>query len=545
MTVIRETIGHMLDDIARKHASREALVHVESDVRYTYDLLSQAIDRVARGFIYRGIARGDKVAIWSGNVPQWLTALLGLAKIGAITVPVDPAASRNNLLYILEQSECCGLIVAGGPDDKNMVAMAEQIRNDLPALSHLFVFGDSTDANTISWQELVAGGDAVSQNTLDQAATVVQPQDPVAIMYTSGTTGQSKGVVLDHPGLINKSIVATERQGITAEDRLCLFFPLFHMFGNTCIALAGFLRGATLIMPGRIFDPAGILRAIPAEKCTAIYGSPSMLIALVDHPQFRKSNWALLTKGIIGGAPCPIELMRRIVEDIGVFAITVAYGITETSSWITMTHPTDPIELRVSTIGTALACNEVKIVDPATGEALDPGNQGELCTRGYLMKEYYKMPGATAAAIDRENWFHTGDLGVMDQQGYIKITGRVKDVIVRRGIEIYPVEIEEVIYLLTEVSEVQVFGFNEPAAQKGQVVAAWIKLKEGTQLSLETVTAHVRAQLPAEKVPQHYKFVTEFPMTGSGKVQKYKMAEMAHEEYVEDGSGNAEGGKNE
>jgi len=533
----------MLDAIAGKHASRDALVHIESDVRYTYELLSQEIDRVARGFIYRGLARGDKVAIWSQNVPQWLIALLALTKMGAISVPVDPAASRDNLLYILEQSECCGLIVADGKDDNKMVAMAGQIRNDLPALNHLFVIGDSTDANTVTWKELIAGGDAVSRDALLKAAAAVQPLDPVAIMYTSGTTGQPKGVVLDHPGLVNKSIVATERQGITAEDRLCMFFPLFHMFGNTCIALAGFLRGAALVMPGRTFDPAGILSAIPAEKCTAIYGSPSMLIALVDHPHFQISDWASLSKGIIGGAPCPMELMRRIVEDIGVSDITVAYGITETSSWITMTHPTDPIELRVSTIGTALACNEVKIVDPATGDTLDPDYQGELCTRGFLMKEYYKMPAATAAAVDREKWFHTGDLGVMDQRGYIKITGRVKDVIVQRDVEIYPVEIEEIIYLLAEVSEVQVFGFNLPAPRKGQAVAAWIKPKEGSQLSIDTVDAHVRAHLPEEKIPQHYKFVTEFPMTGSGKVQKYKLAQMAQEEYLEGGNRNAEVGK--
>jgi fatty-acyl-CoA synthase len=268
-----------------------------------------------------------------------------------------------------------------------------------------------------------------------------------------------------------------------------------------------------------------------------------MLIALVDHPQFQKSDWTSLAKGIIGGAPCPMELMRRIVEDIGVSDITVAYGITETSSWITMTHPTDPIELRVSTIGTALACHEVKIVDPATGDTLDPGHQGELCTRGFLMKEYYKMPGATAAAVDREKWFHTGDLGVMDQQGYIKITGRVKDVIVRRDVEIYPVEVEEVIYLLSEVSEVQVFGFNSPGPEKGQEVAAWIKLKEGKQLSLEAVAAHVRAFLPEKKIPQHYKFVSEFPMTGSGKVQKFKMAQMAQKEYLEVGIRSAEVGK--
>ena len=535
MTVIQETIGQRLDDIARKHAPRDALVHTENRVRYTYGLLSQEIDRVARGFIKYGIARGDKVAIWSPNVSEWLIAFLGLIKIGAITVPIDPAASSDNLLYILKQSECCGLILVCDLEDNKMVDMVRKIQKDLPVLSHLFVIGDSTDQQMISWSELAAGGDKVSPDDLAKAAATVEPHDPVAIMYTSGTTGSPKGVVLDHTGLINKSMVATDRQGITSEDRLCLFFPLFHMFGNTCIALAGLLRGAALVMPARTFEPALILAAIPVEKCTALYGSPSMLITLVDHPQFLKNDWSMLSKGIIGGAPCPMELMRRIVEDIGVSDITVAYGITETSSWITMTHPTDPIDLRVATIGTALSCNEVKIVDPATGETLDPGLQGELCTRGFLMKEYYKMPGATAAAVDRDNWFHTGDLGIMDQLGYIKITGRLKDVIVCHEIEIYPVDIEEVIYLLAEVSEVQVFGYDVPAAGKGQEIAAWIKLKEGAHLTQEAVAAHVRSHLPTEKTPQHYKFVTEFPMTGSGKVQKFKMAQIAQKEFQEGG----------
>jgi len=535
MTFIQETIGHLLDRVAREHARRDALIHTENGIRYDYQGLSREIDRVARGFIKRGIKQGDKVAIWAPNVPEWLLSLLGLAKIGAITVPIDPAATRENLQYILEQSECRGLIVAGRDADDGTVKMAREAGHDIPTLEQLFVAGDFSAAGMISWRELIAGGKELPQDTLVGTAAAVKPQDPVAIMYTSGTTGQPKGVVLDHPGLINKSMVATERQGISAADKLCLFFPLFHMFGNTCIALAGILRGAALVMPCRVFEPDRILPVIPREKCTAIYGSPSMLIALIDHPQFRKNDWASLSKGIIGGAPCPMELMRRIVEDIGVSDITVAYGITETSSWITMTHPNDPIELRVSTIGTPLGCNEVKIVDPATGETLGPGRQGELCTRGFLMKEYYKMPGATAAAIDRKNWFHTGDLGVMDQQGYIKITGRLKDVIVRRGIDIYPVEVEEVIYLLPEVSEVQVFGFDPPSADIGQEVAAWIKLKEGAQLSLEAVAAHARANLPEEKIPRYYKFVSKFPMTGSGKVQKFKMAQMARKEYTEGG----------
>jgi fatty-acyl-CoA synthase len=254
-----------------------------------------------------------------------------------------------------------------------------------------------------------------------------------------------------------------------------------------------------------------------------------MLIALIDHPQFQKSDWTSLSRGIIGGAPCPMELMRRILEDIGVSEITVAYGITEASSWITMTHPQDPIELRVSTIGTPLACNEVKIIDPGTGERLPSEQQGEICTRGFLMKEYYKMPAATATAIDRENWFHTGDLGVIDQKGYIRIAGRLKDVIVRDGVEIYPVEVEEIIYTLPQIPEVQVFGFPHP--QMGQEVAAWIKAKEGAQVSLAAVAAHVQARLPAAKIPRYFKIVSEFPMTGSGKVQKFKMAEMAQKEY--------------
>ena len=255
-----------------------------------------------------------------------------------------------------------------------------------------------------------------------------------------------------------------------------------------------------------------------------------MLTALVDHPEFRKKRWQSLVKGTIGGAPCPVELMRRLVEDIGLSSITVAYGITETSSWITMTHPDDPIELRVSTIGTPLGCNEVKIVDPGTGEDLSRKTQGELCTRGFLMKSYYKMPAATAAAIDRDGWFHTGDLGEMDENNYVRITGRLKDVIVRDGIEIYPVEIEEIIYQRPEVSEAQVFGIPDP--EKGKEVVAWVKLKEGSKLPLIELAAHVIDNLNAEKLPQYFKFVSDFPMTRSGKVQKFKLAEKARKEYA-------------
>ena len=528
--IIQKTIGQSIAEIAKTYATRDALVHAETGTRYDYAQLSRQIDRTARGFLNQGIQPGDRVALWSTNVCEWIFSMMGLATIGALTVPIDPAASQDTLHYILAQSESCSLILTGENEIKKAVVTARAAKKAIPSLKHLFVIGDSSEADTLSWKKLIAGGDGIAQNKLAKIAAAVAPQDPVAIMYTSGTTGRPKGVVLDHLGLINKSMVATERQGISADDKLCLFFPLFHMFGNTCIALAGLLRGATLVMPCKNFDPVKILATIPAEKCTAIYGSPSMLIALIDHPQFRKSDWESLAKGIIGGAPCPMELMRKIVEDIGLSDITVAYGITEASSWITMTHPNDPIELRVSTIGTPLACNEVKIVNPDSGEIVGPDQQGELCTRGFLMKEYYKMPAATAAAVDRGNWFHTGDLSIMDGSGYVRITGRLKDVIMRDGIEIYPVEVEEIIYMLPEISEVQVFGFL--ASEKGQEVAAWLKLKEGCELSLEKVATHVQVHLAAEKIPKYYKIVSEFPMTGSGKVQKFKMAEMAEKEYL-------------
>ena len=531
MEIVKKPIGRMLGEIAERYLNRDALIHTETGARYNYGLLTWEVDRVARGFIKAGMLKGAKVALWAPNVPEWMISFLALCKTGAITVPIDPGAGRDDLHFILEQSKCSAIIMAKGLEVEEYVDMILYERDRIPSLENIFVIADKSYPEMIPWSELTAMGDEAGTSALREIEDTISPEDPVAIMYTSGTTGNPKGVVLDHLGLINKSMFSTERQGVTHEDRLCLFFPLFHMFGNTCIALAGVLRGAAIIMPCETFDPSAILAAIYKEKCTAIYGSPSMLLALVDHPEFQKRKWQSLLKGTIGGAPCPIELMRRLVEDIGLSDIAVAYGITETSSWITMTNPGDPIDLRISTIGTPLACNEVKIVDPGTGEDLPPNTQGELCTRGFLMKEYYKMPAATVAAIDRDGWFHTGDLGEMDENGYVRITGRVKDVIVRDGVEIHPVEVEEIIYGLPEVSEAQVFGFPHP--EKGQEVAAWIKVREGSNPSLIAVAAYVKDRIDIKKMPQYFKIVTEFPMTRSGKVQKFKMAEMAQKEYLE------------
>lgn len=527
MEFVNKTIGQMFQKTVRSYSDRPALVHTETGVRTSYGLLAWEVERAAKGFIKTGILKGDKIGLWAPNISEWIISFLAISRVGAVTVPLDPGATREELHFILEQSECRAVIVGAGVADDEYEESILYIRDNIPQLENIFAIADKAHPEMIQWAELTAMGEEVDTGILDKMESGVAPEDPVAIMYTSGTTGKPKGVVLDHLGLINKSLFSTERQGVTCEDRLCLFFPLFHMFGNTCIALAGLLKGATIVMPCKVFEPSRILRTISKEKCTAVYGSPSMLAALIDHPEFRKKRWQSVKKGTIGGAPCPAELMKRLVEDVGISDVTVAYGITETSSWITMTHPDDPIELRASTIGTPLGCNEVKIVAPGTGEDLPRKTQGELCTRGFLMKCYYKMPAATAAAIDRDGWFHTGDLGEMDDHNYVKITGRIKDVIVRGGIEIYPVEVEEVIYRRPEVSEAQVFGIPDP--EKGQEVVAWVKLKEGSKLTLIELAAHVIDNLSAEKLPQYYKFVSEFPMTRSGKAQKFKMAEMVME----------------
>ena len=518
METANETIGGMLETISQRYPERDALVHGEKGTRYTYQLLSWQVERAARGLAALGVERRDHVAIWAANIPEWIVSMLAIAKLGALFVPVDPGAASEDAKYILEQSECKVLMVSGEVAEK-MGSM------ETPSLEHVIVISSESGAVGLPWPELMDKGEALKIEKLREMADAVRPDDPVAIMYTSGTTGKPKGVVVDHGGLINKSLCSTERQKITQADRLCLFFPLFHMFGNTCIALSGLIRGAALVMPSENFDPAEILHTLSSEACTAVYGSPAMFIALLEHPDFNKAHWQTVRTGIVGGAPCPMELMQRLVEEIGVSDLTVAYGITETSSWITMTHPNDPLSLRVGTIGTPLPCNEVKIVDPRTGEDLPPRAQGELCIRGHLMAEYYGMPGATAAAVDREGWFHSGDLGEMDENGYFRITGRLKDVIVRDQTEIYPVEVEECFYRHPDVSEVQVFGIPHP--EKGQEVVAWVKLKEKARLDDLDLAAFSHSHVAKGMRPGYFKIVDAFPMTRSGKVRKFVLSEMA------------------
>jgi fatty-acyl-CoA synthase len=529
MEIIRKTIGRMLNETVERYPNQEALVHTDVAVRYNYSLLLWEVDRAAKGLIKAGIEKGDRVALWAPNIPEWIVAMLALNKIGALFVPVDPGAGQEDLRYVLAQSDAKAIILARGLEYEEYVDMFFSIRDKVSSLEHTFVIATQSYPETVPWTELTASGEDVDPEILRKREKEIRPSDPVAIMYTSGTTGIPKGVVLDHLGLINKSVASTRRQGLAQEDKVCLFFPLFHMFGNTCIALSGLLAGATIVMPCLTFDPPKVLEAIYRHKCTAVYGSPSMMIGLLDNPVFQKKRFASVKKGTLGGAPCPMELMKKLVQQLGVAHITVAYGITEASSWITMTHPGDPLELRVTTIGVPLECNEVKIVHPATGEDLERNRPGELCVRGLLMKEYYKMPGLTASVIDKEGWFHTGDMGEIDDRGYVKITGRIKDVIVRDGTEIHPAELEEIFYALPEVSEVQVFGFPHP--RKGQEVAAWIKPRRGAKLSVDEITRFAKRKIEKQKIPHFFKLVKSFPMTRSGKIQKFKLVETATREY--------------
>lgn len=535
---IDSTVGDWLTRVAGEWPTNQALIHYQRNVRHTYQTFLEEVDQLARGLMALGVQKGDPVALWGPNCPEWITAQFALAKAGAILVALDPSYGLEDLRYALTFSRAKVLLTAEGPEGAylNMIRSLspefwETPPNPGPILTDLqFIISLFSPAPQplLSFQEVLRRGNEISRDRLKEREETVSPEDPLMILFTSGTTGKPKGVVVSHLGVMNKSLASTERLGITHCDRLCLFFPLFHMFGNTCIALSGLIRGATLVIPSDHFSPSEILAALVAEKCTAIYGSPSMMVALMEAREFQDLRPETLRTGIIGGAPCPLEVMKRVVNEMGVKEVAIAYGITEASSWLTQTLPEDPLELRVSTIGKALPNCEVKVVDSVTGEDLPDGTPGEICTRGFLMKGYFRNPEATARAIDPEGWFHTGDLGTRDSLGYFRITGRLKEVILKEGQEILPTEIEELLYQLPGVSLAQAFGVPDP--EKGEDVALWIKPKEGAGLTENKVARYCRDHLPELHQPAFIRLVDSFPMTRSGKIQKFKMREMMREE---------------
>jgi len=573
------TIGEVLRETARRHPERDALVFPglqpdgttlrntagstdgdrdggdrdeDACFRLTYRQLDEQVDRVARALLALGVQKGEHVAVWATNWPRWVLLQHATARIGAVMVTVNPAYRRSELAYVLKQSDAVALFLTDrfkSSDYFQMVCDAvPELANAKPAsdspqrsvnaadfsrLRHVISMKSNAADGMWSWDEFIALGDAASNPALNeelrQREASLKPKDPINIQYTSGTTGFPKGAMLSHRNLLLNAYYIGDCQNITENDRICAPVPFYHCFGCVLGVLCCTIYGAALIVPAEYFHPEATLAAIEQERATSLYGVPTMFIAQLQHPTFEERDLSSLRTGIMAGSPCPIEVMKRVVNDMGASEITIAYGLTEASPVITQTRTDDPLELRVSTVGRPIPDIEVKIVDPDTGESLPDSEQGELCTRGHVvMLGYYNMPEQTAAAIDDDGWLHSGDLAVRLPGGYYRITGRIKDMICRGGENIYPREIEEFLYRHPAIEDVAVVGI--PDAKYVEEVAAWVKLKEGASTTAEDIREFCSGQLSHYKIPKSIKFVTEFPQTVTGKIQKFKIREQMIEE---------------
>ena len=524
--LLDETIGANLARTVARFGDREALVVPYQDIRYTYSEFDAAVDVVARGLLAEGIAKGDRVGMWSPNNAEWVLVQYATAKIGAILVNINPAYRTSELEYALRQSGCRLLISAPTFLTSDYRAMVAEVRGRTPDLERT-IFLESPE-----WEALLdAGRQGPGEELLDRQASL-RPDDPINIQYTSGTTGFPKGATLSHRNILNNAYFVAERCGYTEEDRVCIPVPFYHCFGMVLGNLACTTRGAAIVVPGPSFDPEAVLRTIEAERCTSLYGVPTMFIAELEHPDFERYDLSSLRTGIMAGAPCPVEVMKRVISDMSMTEVTIAYGMTETSPVSTQTTADDDLERRVSTVGTVLPHIEVKIIDPETGETVERGVSGELCTRGYsVMVGYWNDPERTAEAIDDEGWMHTGDLAVMDAEGYVQIVGRIKDMIIRGGENIYPREIEEFLITHPDIVDAQVIGV--PDEKYGEQVMAWIQARSGSGLTEEDVQEFCRGRIAHFKVPAYVAFIDEFPMTVTGKIQKFKLREMAAEQLTE------------
>ncbi len=538
---LTHTVGSLLDDMARRFPGNEALVYPERNLRYTYKQFNDACRLIAKGLLRMGIKKGDNIAIWAYNVPEWVLLQFASAKIGAVLVTVNTSYKSAELEYILEQSDSTSLFMVGSFKDTNYVetlggvvpelaasAPGRLVSPKLPFLKNVVYIGATTPAGMVNFDSISKLGEGVPDAELAAVEATLNCHETINMQYTSGTTGFPKGVMLTHYNIVNNGFNIGECMKLTPSDRLCIPVPFFHCFGCV-LGVMACVTHATTMVPVEIFDPLKVLQTIEKEKCTGVHGVPTMFIAELEHPDFATFDLTTLRTGIMAGSNCPIEVMKKVNSDMHASEITIAYGQTESSPVITQTRTDDAIELRVATVGRSLPDVEVKIVDIESGETLPPGKQGELCTRGYhVMKGYYKMPDETARAIDVDNWLHTGDLAIMDENGYCKITGRIKNMIIRGGENIYPREIEEFLYTHPKVSDIQVYGV--PDRKFGEQVMAAIILKKGQEMSEDEVRDFCRDKIANYKIPKYVKFVDGYPMTASGKIQKFKMREMAIKE---------------
>ncbi|MCX5040223.1 linear/branched/unsaturated fatty acid:CoA ligase LbuL [Streptomyces coelicoflavus] len=517
--LLGDTIGANLDRAIAAHPDREALVDVPSGRRWTYAEFGAAVDEVARGLLAKGVTRGDRVGIWAVNCPEWVLVQYATARIGVIMVNVNPAYRAHELEYVLQQSGITLLVASLDHKSSDYRAIVEQVRGRCPALRETVYIGDP------SWDALTAGAAAVPQERADALAAELSCDDPVNIQYTSGTTGFPKGATLSHHNILNNGYWVGRTVGYTEQDRVCLPVPFYHCFGMVMGNLGATSHGACIVIPAPSFEPAATLEAVQRERCTSLYGVPTMFIAELNLPDFASYDLTSLRTGIMAGSPCPVEVMKRVVAEMHMEQVSICYGMTETSPVSLQTRMDDDLEHRTGTVGRVLPHIEVKVVDPVTGVTVPRGDAGELRTRGYsVMLGYWEEPGKTAEAIDPGRWMHTGDLAVMREDGYVEIVGRIKDMIIRGGENIYPREVEEFLYAHPKIADVQVVGV--PHERYGEEVLACVVPRDAADpLTLEELRAYCDGQLAHYKVPSRLQLLDSFPMTVSGKVRKVELRE--------------------
>ena len=522
--LIGETIGDCLDRITALHPDREALVDVPSGRRWTYAQFCADVDTVALGLLDLGIEKGDRVGLWSPNCPEWTLVQFATAKIGAILVNINPAYRSHELAYALNHSGCRLLISATEFKTSSYVDTVDSVRDQLTALEGTIYLGSP------QWDTLSERGDSVPTHRLHERVTQLSFDDPINIQYTSGTTGFPKGATLSHHNILNNGFFVGELCRYTEADRVCIPVPFYHCFGMVMGNLGAVTHGAAMVIPAPAFDPAATLRAVQDEKCTSLYGVPTMFIAELALGDFASYDLSSLRTGIMAGSPCPVEVMKRVVNDMGCADVTICYGMTETSPVSTQTRVDDDLERRVSTVGTVHPHVEVKVVDPETGLTAPRGTPGEFCTRGYsVMLGYWNEPDKTAEVIDRARWMHTGDLATMDAEGYLNIVGRIKDMVIRGGENVYPREIEEFLYTHPDIVDAQVIGV--PDERYGEELMAWVRLRPGAEpLTAEALKEFCSGRLAHYKVPRYVKVVEEFPMTVTGKIRKVEMRQVSVDE---------------
>lgn len=520
-----ETIGAHLERTVAQWPDREALVEVASGRRWTWRAFDHAVDQVARGLIAAGIGAGDRIGMWAPNCAEWTTVQFAAAKAGAVLVNVNPSYRTHEFAYAVNQSGMRLLLTVTGFKTSDYRGMVEEVTSagEVPGLERV-VYVDTDD-----WQELVAGGEGLPADALTERQRGLQPTDPINIQYTSGTTGFPKGATLSHRNILNNGFFVTELLGFTEQDRLCIPVPFYHCFGMVMANLGCVTHGATMVIPAPGFDPSITLRAVQDERCTAVYGVPTMFIAMQNAPDFADFDLSSLRTGIMAGSICPVEVMKRCVNDMHMAEVSIAYGMTETSPVSCQTRVDDDLDRRTATIGRAAPHVEIKIVDPATGETVPRGEPGEFCTRGYsVMLGYWNDDAKTAEAIDADGWMHTGDLAVMREDGYCNIVGRIKDMVIRGGENIYPREIEEFLYAHPDVEDVQVVGV--PDERYGEELCAWVRMRAGAApLDAAAVKEFATGRLAHYKIPRYVMVVEEFPMTVTGKVRKVEMRERSAE----------------